>query len=320
MQHSFSVLDQRELPARKRYLNLPDIQSACRAIRTLAVRGAPLIGVVAALSLAHAARTGASHLELLQNINALARTRPTAVNLFVSLGRMRRVIEKNSSKTRIVQEAIGLWEEEKANSIAIAEHGQGLIQSGMKVGTFCNTGVLAAPGLGTALGVIIRAHLLGKKIDVLVPETRPLLQGARLTAWELSQWKIPYTLVTESALASVVDSLDVVFVGADRIAANGDTANKVGTYGLAILARYFGIPFYVVAPSTTIDMEKDKGTMIPIEQRDASEVRRFGPFRCAPSKAKVANPAFDVTPADLITAIVTEKGVIGPPYKRNLRQ
>ncbi|MQY71489.1 S-methyl-5-thioribose-1-phosphate isomerase, partial [bacterium] len=198
-QRSFAVLDQRELPLKKRYLELADITSACQAIRTLAVRGAPLIGVTAA-------------------------TRPTAVNLFVALDRMKAVVENRDSRDEIVAEALNIWKEEKDYSLAIAKHGQKLIRKGMRVGTYCNTGALAAPGIGTALGVIIKAHLAGKGIHVIVSETRPMLQGARLTAWELSQWKIPYTLVTESALASVVGELDAILVGADRIAANGEVA------------------------------------------------------------------------------------------------
>jgi methylthioribose-1-phosphate isomerase len=256
----------------------------------------------------------------MRGIRKLARTRPTAFNLFVALERMKALVDKKAPRDRIVTEALAIWKEEEKRSLAMANHGAKLVSKGMRVGTYCNTGALAAAGLGTALGVIIYAHLAGKKIEVLVPETRPLLQGARLTAWELSQWKIPYTLVTESALASVVEELDVIFVGADRIAANGDTANKIGTYGLAILARHFKVPFYVVAPSSTLDLGLKDGSGIPIEHRSGSEVKRFGSSRTAPPDASVVNPAFDVTPAALISGIITERGVLTPPYAKSLGQ
>jgi methylthioribose-1-phosphate isomerase len=317
---SFWLLDQRQLPGKKTYLNIRDIPAACRAIKTLAVRGAPLIGVAAALAIAHAVRKGAGRRKLAAGIKQLAATRPTAVNLFVALDRMKAAVDKGYSKDEIVEEARGMWKQEEQYSLAMAEHAQKLIRKTMTLGTYCNTGALAAPGLGTALGAIIRAHLAGKTIKVTVPETRPLLQGARLTAWELSQWKIPYILVTESALASVIKDLDAIFVGADRIAANGDTANKVGTHGLAIIARHFKVPFWVVAPSSTVDMDVKNGAGIPIERRSADEVKMFGLCRTAPRDARASNPAFDVTPAGLITGIITEKGVLCAPYGKSLRQ
>jgi methylthioribose-1-phosphate isomerase len=317
---SFWVLDQRELPYNKTYLSIPDIPAACHAIEELAVRGAPLIGVAAALALAHAARKGDTYKDLLHGIHKLARTRPTAFNLFVALERMRALVDKKAPRDRIVTEALAIWKEEEKRSLAMAEHGAKLVDKGMRVGTYCNTGALAAPGLGTALGVIIYAHIAGKDIHVVVPETRPLLQGARLTAWELSQWKIPYTLITESTLASVVGELDVIFVGADRIAANGDTANKIGTHGLAILAGHFKVPFYVVAPSSTLDPGLKDGRAIPIEHRSGAEVRRFGSSRTSPRDAPVSNPAFDVTPAALISGIIMEQGVLTPPYAKSLEQ
>lgn len=319
-QRSFAVLDQRELPVKKRYLEVADINSACKAIRNLAVRGAPLIGVAAALAVAHAARKGAAHEKLLGGIQKLAATRPTALNLFIALDRMKAVVDRRTPRDKIVAEALAIWKEEEERSFTMAEHGQRLIRKGMKVGTYCNTGALAAPGVGTALGVIIKAHLSGKRVEVVVPETRPLLQGARLTAWELSQWKIPYTLVTESALASVIGELDVILVGADRIAANGDTANKIGTCGLAILARHFKVPFWVVAPSSSVDFSLKDGAGIPIERRSEDEVRAFASCRTAPRDASVANPAFDVTPAGLIRGIVTERGVLSAPYSKSLRK
>lgn len=277
-----------------------------------------MIGVTAALAVAHAARNGASKRKLLDSIKELASTRPTAVNLFAALEEMRKTIDEYTCTNDIVIRALAIWEREKNNSLELSVKGAHLIRSGMRVGTYCNTGLLAAPGLGTALGVIIRAHIDGKKVEVIVPETRPLLQGARLTAWELSQWSIPYRLVTESSLASVVGTLDACFVGADRIAANGDTANKVGTCGLAILCRHFNVPFYVVAPSSTLDLKIKRGESIPIETRSDSEVLAFGSCRTAPQGARAYNPAFDVTPAQLITSIITEKGVLKPPYTGRL--
>lgn len=315
----FHVLDQRRLPAKKTYLEITGLQVAGDAIKTLAVRGAPLIGAFAALSLAHLARKGASRNKLLRALRVLAGTRPTAVNLFWSLERMKPVIEKGESQD-IVNEALAIFDEEKRRSWAMSRAGGKLIENGMRIGTYCNTGILATPGLGTALGVILKAHLDGKRIEVLVPETRPLLQGARLTAWELSQWKIPYTLVTESAIASKAGELDLVLVGADRIAANGDTANKVGTHGLAILCRHFRVPFYVVAPSSTVDTTLPKGKDIPIEERSPQEVTRFRTCWSAPRGAAAANPAFDVTPQELISGFITEKGIITPPYRKGLAE
>ncbi len=308
------------LPLAKRYIELSDIPSTCAAISTLAVRGAPLIGVAAALAVAHAARKGASRRDLIKGIGKLASTRPTAVNLFAALEEMKAVVMEDGSVGTIVERALSIWKKEETNSFEIIKNSRRLIHSGMRVGTYCNTGLLAAPGFGTALGVIIAAHLDGKKIEVIVPETRPLLQGARLTAWELSEWGVPYRLVTESALASVVGTLDACFVGADRIAANGDTANKVGTFGLAILCNSFGVPFYVVAPSSTIDLKIKNGDLIPIEHRADLEVLSFKSCRIAPNGAKALNPAFDVTPARLIRSIITERGSLKPPYSRSLRQ
>ncbi len=314
------ILDQRELPEKKTFLKLETIADACHAIKTLAVRGAPLIGATAALALANYARENPSRTLLKKALGKLAKTRPTAVNLFFALDKMREVLERDSWKKDIVTEGIKIWKDEETRSLAIAAHGQALLKDTMTVTTYCNTGALAAPGLGTALGIIIKAHLDGKKIHVLVPETRPLLQGARLTAWELSQWKIPYTLLTESALASFVKTLDAVFVGADRIAANGDSANKVGTYGLAIMAKYHKVPFYIAAPSSTIDFTLKDASLIPIEERSANEVTSFRTCSSAPRNAKVANPAFDITPAKLITGIITEEGVHRPPYTKSLRR
>ncbi|MBD3286445.1 S-methyl-5-thioribose-1-phosphate isomerase [candidate division WOR-3 bacterium] len=319
-ERDFSILDQRYLPSRTTYLELRDIASASQAIRTLAVRGAPLIGVVAALAVAHSARRGGGEKRLLDDIYALSGTRPTAVNLFYALEKMRDIIENGGGGTDILNGALDIWEKERLNSLKMAACGQELLKDGMRVGTYCNTGLLAAPGLGTALGVIIKGFMDGKNVEIIVPETRPLLQGSRLTAWELNQWEIPYTLITESTLASVVPDLDAVFLGADRVVLNGDTANKVGTLGFAILSEYFHVPFYVVAPTTTFDSSLKEGDEIPIEQRDPDEVRCFGACTTAPDSALVFNPAFDVTPAHLISAFVSEEGITRPPYGRNLRK
>lgn len=258
-------------------------------------------------------------MSLLSAAQALARTRPTAVNLFWALGRMKGAIQGGDSRD-VVEEALGIFKEEEERSWAMSRAGAKLIRNGMRIGTYCNTGILATPGIGTALGVIFKSHLEAKNVDVLVPETRPLLQGARLTAWELSQWKIPYTLVTEASLASKVSELDLVLVGADRIARNGDTANKVGTFGFALICKHFDIPFYVVAPSSTIDRSLKDGTEIAIEERSPEEVRKFLACKSAPPGAVAANPAFDVTTYSLISGFITEKGIIKPPYLKSLAE
>lgn len=283
-------------------------------IQRLAVRGAPLIGVAAALCLARFAEDGAETTQLREASALLREARPTAVNLAWALERMDRILLGGGEKRELVREAEAIFEEDVAFCEAMARHGLGLFGSGEAVLTHCNTGGLATAGIGTALGVIRRGFEQGLVRHVFVDETRPLLQGARLTAWELGRLNIPYTLITDGMAALLLrDGLvQRVLVGADRIAANGDFANKVGTYGLAVQARYHGVPFHPVAPYSTVDLRCPDGAAIPIELRNASEVRGFGKLRWAPRTAAVFNPSFDVTPAKLVTSLVLDCGILGP--------
>jgi methylthioribose-1-phosphate isomerase len=305
------ILDQTLLPAQTRYIETSDYRDVADAIRRLAVRGAPLIGVVAAYALALAARRSE---DVRTAADELAATRPTAVNLRWALDRV--LAAAGGDSTRAEAEALRIHEEQIASDAASGELGAALIERSATVLTHCNTGSLATGGIGTALGVVKTAHWQGKRISVLVDETRPLLQGARLTAWELAREGIPHELIVDSAAAGLIarGRVQAVVVGADRIAANGDAANKVGTYGLALAADAHGVPFYVVAPVSTIDMKTASGRDIVIEERDADEVTSFSSARTAPDATAARNPAFDVTPADLITAIVTERGVLRAPY------
>jgi len=294
------VLDQTALPHAVRWLTLRTLADAARAIRDMQIRGAPLIGATAAYGVAIALREGRS---LAEACDTLAATRPTAVNLRWALDEMR----QDPSRER----AVAIHEAEVARCREMAAHAAGLISPGSRVYTHCNTGVLATGGYGTALGTVRTAWELGLVAQVWVGETRPLLQGARLTAWELEQVGIPFAIVADGAAASLMarGEVDCVLTGADRIAANGDTANKIGTYGLALAARHHGLPFYVVAPTSTLDPATASGAEIPIEERDPAEVSRSFPAR---------NPAFDVTPAELISAIVTEAGIHRQPYAASL--
>jgi methylthioribose-1-phosphate isomerase len=322
------LLDQRRLPAE-------EVTGACHrweevadAIRTLAVRGAPAIGVAAAFGVVLAARqsAAASFEDLLADLETaskgLAATRPTAVNLFWALDRMRRAaleargLPLASVRTRLLETAQALLAEDIAANRALGDHGAALVPAGARILTHCNAGALATAGYGTALGVVRSAHAQGKVSLVWVDETRPVMQGSRLTAWECVRDGIPHRLVADVVAGSLMarGEVDLVVTGADRIAANGDTANKIGTYALAVLARHHGVPFYVAAPFSTIDPALASGAEIPIEERDAAEVRRLGERLTAPETSPVFNPAFDVTPAALITAIVTERGVFTPPY------
>ncbi|MFI5178858.1 MAG: S-methyl-5-thioribose-1-phosphate isomerase [Vicinamibacterales bacterium] len=304
------ILDQTLLPGETRYVETADYRDVADAIRRLAVRGAPLIGVAAAYALALAARRGD---DVRTAARELASTRPTAVNLRWALDR---VLAGGGDSTRAEAEALRIHEEQIASDAASGELGAALIERSATVLTHCNAGSLATGGIGTALGVVKTAHWQGKRISVLVDETRPLLQGARLTAWELAREGIPHELIVDSAAAGLIarGRLQAVIVGADRIAANGDAANKVGTYGLALAAHAHGVPFYVVAPVSTIDLETARGGDIVIEERDAAEVTSFASARTAPDATPARNPAFDVTPSHLITAIVTERGVLRAPY------
>jgi methylthioribose-1-phosphate isomerase len=323
------LLDQTLLPMReveRRYASWPEV---AEAIRTLVVRGAPAIGVAAAFGVAVAARTSqardfdAFHADLEEAIKGLAATRPTAVNLFWALERMRRVALAGRAstltevKTTLLAEAHAILDEDVATNRAIGAHGAGLVPAHARLLTHCNAGALATAGYGTAGGVIRAAHERGLLDLVWVDETRPVMQGSRLTAWEMVKESIPHRLISDVAAASVMrrGEVDLIVTGADRIAANGDTANKIGTYGLAVLARHHAVPFYVAAPVSTIDPSIESGEAIVIEERDAAEVRGVAGRETAPIESPVFNPAFDVTPASLITAIVTERGVYRPPYR-----
>ena len=320
------ILDQTRLPGEEVYLELSDTQSIASAIKELKVRGAPAIGVIGAYGVALGAlgiQTSAIdefRKKLDTVIQTIAATRPTARNLFRMLGRMKQVAESGKSideiKKALAAEAVKIHTEEAEATRKLSESGAGLIKDGFTILTHCNTGPLATTGYGTALGVIIRAFEQGKKIKVLATETRPLLQGARLTAWELKKAGIPFNLITDSMAGYFMQRGDIncVIVGADRIAGNGDTANKIGTYTLAVLAKEHRIPFYVAAPTTTVDPELESGAEIPIEQRNQDEVTHIQGVAIAPTGIKAQNPAFDVTPNKYITAIITESGIIKPPY------
>ncbi len=321
------ILDQTALPGEVRFLDCEKYQEVAEAIRNLNVRGAPAIGVTAALGIALGARQYAGadirgflvHME--QVCQALASTRPTAVNLFWAVDRMKRVMTCASMATvhegqkRLQEEALAILDEDLLVNRAIGKFGAALIGDGDHILTHCNAGALATAGYGTALGVVRAAWEQGKKIRVFADETRPVLQGARLTAWELQQDGIPVTLITDNAAGALMKlrRIQCCVVGADRIAANGDVANKIGTYSVAVLAKAHGIPFYVAAPSSTIDMQTVNGEGIPIEERNPSEVTRLHSERSiAPQGIDVWNPAFDVTPAALITGIITERGIFSP--------
>lgn len=303
--HRLWALDQTLLPHQEVWLESQTPEDMVALIQRLAIRGAPLIGVAAAMAIAKYAETGANTDEILAAARLLRNSRPTAVNLMAAMDRLvlNQAPEK-LSKEYLIREAEAIYDEDVALSEAIAQRGAALIQDGDQILTHCNTGGLATVGVGTALGAVIRAHERGKKIHVYVDETRPLLQGARLTTWELAKNGIPYTLISDNMAGFLMSQGKVnrIFTGADRIAANGDSANKIGTYSLAVLAKYHGVPFYIVAPSTTVDKECPSGKQIPIELRKADEVRAGK----SPVDCPVWNPAFDVTPMELITGIVLE--------------
>jgi methylthioribose-1-phosphate isomerase len=322
------LLDQTRLPVEEVERAYTSWEDVAEAIRSLVVRGAPAIGVAAAFGVALAARQSRTdHWEgfladLEEAIKGLGATRPTAVNLFWALERMRRVAIANRTSSldalrrRLLEEAQAILDEDIAANRVMGANGAALVPNGGRVLTHCNAGALATAGYGTALGVVRAAHEQGKLALVWVDETRPVMQGSRLTAWELAREGIPHRLISDVAAAYVMKrgDVDLVVTGADRIAANGDTANKIGTYGLAVLAHHHGIPFYVAAPFSTIDPTVASGAAIVIEERDANEVRGVAGRQTAPAASPVFNPAFDVTPAALITAIITERGVVRPPY------
>lgn len=320
------VIDQTRLPVETVVLECRDHGDVAEAIRSLRVRGAPAIGCAAAYGVVLAARSlradevrGPAWRQGMQTaIEELRSTRPTAVNLEWALQRMTRALDEADEQEAVeclMAEADAILAEDEAANQEMGRHGAGLIPDGANVLTHCNAGSLATGAFGTALGTIRSAWEAGKRIHVWVDETRPLLQGARLTAWELTQAGIPYTLITDSMAGHFMQhgEVDLVMVGADRVAANGDAANKIGTYSVAVLARAHDIPFYVVAPFSTIDLATPSGESIPIEERHPDEVTTFRSIRTAPQGARVANPAFDVTPASLISGLVTERGVVAPP-------
>jgi methylthioribose-1-phosphate isomerase len=317
------LLDQTALPADIRHRDCRDLEAVRQAICELAIRGAPAIGVAAAYGLVLWVQVhGTTRLD--EAIARLASSRPTAVNLAWALERMRRrwqTCSQGDPVTWMLEEAHSIAAEDEAMCAAMGRHGADLLEDGQGVLTHCNTGALATAGLGTALAVIFTATQQGKRLRIFADETRPLLQGARLTAWELHQAGLDVTLICDSMAAQVMKEgrVQAVLVGADRIAANGDTANKIGTYGVAVLAKAHGIPFYVAAPSSTFDLSLPSGDRIPIEQRDAREITHGFGRQTAPVGVKVYNPAFDVTYANLITAIITEKGVITPVTEGTIR-
>ncbi len=311
------VLDQTLLPGDERYLDLESVGAVAEAIRVLRVRGAPLIGIAAAMGVTLETRRTSTLEAVRAAVSTLGATRPTAVNLRWALDRMqRRAVETatagGSVHAAMVAEADAIWEEDRTMCARIGAVGAKLIGGDALVLTHCNAGVLATGGIGTALAPVYTLHAAGHRVAVIADETRPLLQGSRLTAWELLRAGVPCTVIADGMAASRLRKGDVtcVIVGADRIAANGDVANKIGTYGLALAARAHGVPFYVAAPSSTVDLATPDGGAIPIEERGADEVAGWRGVRAAPAEASIWNPAFDVTPAELVTAIITDTGVL----------
>lgn len=330
--NSVRFLDQTELPLNEVLIETSDLDELNDAIIKLKVRGAPLLGICAAYGILLGIRSERSsslrNLELRFEDSArkITATRPTAKNLFWAVERMRKVLRLNLHENtqtlfeKLEQEALSIHAEDKRMCDDIGRFGSELIPSGAKILTHCNTGALATGGIGTAFAVLLTAHRDGKKIHVFADETRPLLQGARLTMWELMKAGIPSSLITDNSAAWTIKTkkIDLIITGADRITANGDSANKIGTYNLALLAKAHGIPFYIAAPTSTIDRSIAHGDAIPIEERGAEEIVNGFGRQVAPNEAKVFAPAFDVTPHELITAIITEKGILRPPFDRSI--
>jgi methylthioribose-1-phosphate isomerase len=328
------MIDQRKLPSVEVYVSCRTANDVAKAIKTMVIRGAPAIGVAAAMGIALGMRrskaTGTKQFttEFQKLCDLMAATRPTAVNLFWAIERMKHTFaeaaQRGSSveelKDRLEADARKIHDEDVQSCRDMGAYGAELVPDEARILTHCNAGALATAGYGTALGVIRAAAERGKRVAVLADETRPFLQGARLTAWELVKDGIDTTVITDNMTASMMrlGHVDLVVVGADRIAANGDVANKIGTYGVAVLAREHGIPFYVAAPLSTIDLDTPDGSLIPIEERNAREVTHVGSARMTPEGAKIRNPAFDVTPAKYVTAIITERGIARPPYEQSL--
>ena len=310
------LLDQRRLPEEEVWLELRDHLQVAEAIKGMAVRGAPAIGCVAAYGYLLGVRSGQDPKEVRR---VLERTRPTAYNLFYALDRMEKALLEGRD---LEEEARSIEREDYEANVRMGEFGNTLVPQKAKILTHCNTGALATAGWGTALGVVRTAKKSGKEIHVWVDETRPYLQGARLTAWELLKEGIPHTLITDSTAGFLMrrGEVDLILVGADRITARGDVANKIGTYSLSVLAKVHGVPFYVVAPSSTFDLSIRSGEEIPIEERSEEELKTCGGKRIAPEGTPAYHIAFDVTPAENITAIITEKGIISPVTEENVRK
>lgn len=332
--NSVKIIDQTKLPTSYKFIFCKNIKQLWKAIRTMQVRGAPALGVAAAFGVYLGIKDFRGNnsrqflRKLAQVIKYLGSSRPTAVNLFWSLERIEKLALKNKNKpvkeikSLILKEAKEIFKEDKLVSRKMGDYGQVLIKNNDKILTICNAGALATADYGTALALIYKAKERRKSIKVFACETRPLLQGARLTTWELKRNKIDTTLICDNMAASLMsqNKINKVITGADRIASNGDSANKIGTYSLAVLAEYHKIPFYVVAPSSSFDLKLKTGKGIPIEQRKSNEVTIINNKRIAVKNVKVYNPAFDVTPHQLITAIVTEKGIIKPPFSKNIKK
>ncbi len=328
------IIDQTLLPHKLKYIHCRDVRTLWQAIKRLSVRGAPALGVAAAFGVLLGIKSfnGKDKKRFIKHVERisgyLATSRLTAVNLFNVLTRMKQVIQRHPEasvarlKNLLKKEALAIFEEDRRVCRKMGRHGAQLISNNVSVMTVCNAGALATVDYGTALGVFYSAKKMGKKFKVYACETRPLLQGARLTAWELLREKIDTTLICDNMAATLMKQgkIDAVFTGADRIASNGDTANKIGTYMLAVLAKHHRIPFYVVAPESTFDLSIAGGSQIPIEERSKDEVVGFAGRPTAPRQVRVYNPAFDVTDNRLITAIVTEKGIVRPPFGRNIKR
>jgi methylthioribose-1-phosphate isomerase len=330
------MIDQRKLPASEVYLTCKTANEVAKAIKTMVIRGAPAIGVAAAMGIAvgmtRSRATGTKQFttEFQKTCELMAGTRPTAVNLFWAIERMKKAFAATAQdgqsvdeiKRRLVAEARAIHDEDVQSCRAMGAHGATLVPSSARILTHCNAGALATAGYGTALGVIRAAAEQGKTITVLADETRPFLQGARLTAWELVRDGINTTVITDSMAGAMMrlGQVDLVVVGADRIAANGDVANKIGTYSVAVLAKEHGMPFYVAAPLSTVDLNTPDGNGIPIEERNEREVTHIGSNRLTPDGAQIRNPAFDVTPSQYVTAIITERGIARAPFSESLPQ
>jgi methylthioribose-1-phosphate isomerase len=329
------IIDQRKLPATESYLDLKTAGEVADAITDMALRGAPLIGIAAAMGVAlEACNSACDDWEVFSGrvadaIDLLSSTRPTASNLFWALRRMRRSMEKAATtrspqdcRDAVVAEAVRIFREDLETGMSMGRTGADLIKEGHTLLTHCNAGGLATSGFGTALAPMYFAHSEGRRFSVYADETRPLLQGARLTAWELARAGIEVTVICDSACHLIMarGRVDLILVGADRITLSGDFANKVGTLGVALSARRNGIPFYVVAPTSSIDFQLERGDDIPIEERDSDEITHLSGVRVMPAGVAAYNPAFDVTPAEVVTGFITERGLIGPPFKENLNR